>query len=51
MVPVYKGVVNGESRDSVMARTARFESEKAAEPRLVQADLDALITRPVQDTG
>ncbi len=45
---VVKGVVGGESRGWVMARSAEFQSDKAAEATIDRATLEALITGPDQ---
>lgn len=45
---VVKGVFGGEARGWVMARTAEFQSDKAAEPTIDRATLEALITVPGQ---
>lgn len=45
---VVKGVVNGESRGWLMARTSQFQSDKAVEPLLDRLHLEALITGPGQ---
>jgi len=41
---VVKGVVNGEARGWVMARSAEFRSNKAGEPALDRVGLEALVT-------
>ena len=38
-----KGVINGEARGWVMARSTEFRSDKAGEPTLDRAGLEALI--------
>ena len=45
---VVKGVIDGEARGWLMARTAEFQSDKSAEPRLSRAALEGLITGPGQ---
>ncbi len=45
---VVKGVISGEARGWVMARTAAFQSDKVADPPLDRAALEALITGPDQ---
>ena len=45
---VVKGVINGESRGWLMARTAEFQSDKATDPPIDRAALEALITGPDQ---
>ncbi len=40
---VVKGVVNGEARGWVMARTTEFQPDRATEPRIDRAGLEALI--------
>jgi len=45
---VVKGVVAGSARGWVMARTAEFQSDRAAEPTIDRAGLEALITGPGQ---
>jgi DNA-binding beta-propeller fold protein YncE len=45
---VVKGVINGEARGWVMARTAEFQSDKAAEPSIDRVGLEALVTGPGQ---
>jgi len=45
---VVKGVIGGEARGWLMARSAEFQSDKAAEPMIDRATLEALITGPGQ---
>jgi hypothetical protein len=45
---VVKGVIGGETRGWLMARTAGFRPDKAAEPPLDLAALEGLITGPGQ---
>ena len=45
---VVQGVVGGEARGWLMARTAEFQFDKAAEPTIDRATLEALITGPGQ---
>jgi hypothetical protein len=45
---VVNGVIGGEARGWLMARTAGFRSDKAAEPPLDRATLEGLITGPGQ---
>jgi len=45
---VVKGVINGEARGWLMARTAEFQSDKAADPSIDRAGLEGLISGPDQ---
>jgi len=45
---VVKGIVAGSARGWTMNRNAQFQSDRAAEPTIGRADLEALVTAPGQ---